>query len=204
MKKIFLTLILFFILPAACVSSLTRIENESAESFAKRYGPPQTSITHKVIETIRWGGESEAIIAFYEQEFEESGQVYRRILSYIYVPETENTYRKILIDTFEPEGGDPEIETVFFFNPGANNQNKLVIICSWLQIHHDFRGKLYATFVYEAPHPKKKAARLKFEESVSKQLYGGCECEWRDGKKTTAKYKTADDVKAALRKIIKK
>jgi hypothetical protein len=70
--------------------------------------------------------------------------------SYIYVPETENTYQKVLIDTFEPEGGDPEIEAVFFFNPGTNNQNKLVIICSWLQVHQDFRGKLYATFVYEA------------------------------------------------------
>jgi len=122
----------------------------------------------------------------------------------IYIPETENKYRKVFIDTFEFEGGDPEIESVLFFNPGKNNQNKLIIICSWLQVHHDFRGKLYATFVYEAPHPNIKAAGLKFDDNISKQLYGGCECEWRDGTKTTAKYKTAGDVKAALRKIMQK
>lgn len=201
MKQLLVKAILLLIMTAACASSLTRLENESAESFAKRYGPPETTLAHQVIETKKWGGKLDAIIAFYEQEFEESDQIYLRILSYIYVPETENKYRKVLIDTFEPEGGNPEIESVFFFNPGENNQNKLIIICSWLQVHHDFRGKLYATFVYEAPHPKKKVAGLNFEESISKQLYGGCDCEWRDGTKTTAKYKTADEVKAALRTI---
>ena len=189
-------------MPAACTAYLARMENESAESFAERYGPPETTLTHQVIETKKWGGKSEAIIAFYEQEFEESDQAYRRILSYIYVPETENKYRKVFIDTFEPEGGDPEIESVFFFNHDEKNQHKLVIICSWPQVHHDFHGKLYATFVYEAPHPNIKAAGLKFEENISNQLYGGCECEWRDGTKTTAKYKTAEEVKAALGKLL--
>jgi hypothetical protein len=201
MKPLILSVFLLLTVPMACASSLTRLENESAESFAKRYGPPQTRLVHQVIETSKWDNGLEAIIAFYQQEFEESDQVYRRIVSYIYVPETENTYQKVLIDTFEPEGGDPEIEAVFFFNPGTNNQNKLVIICSWLQVHQDFRGKLYATFVYEAPIPNTKAPRLKFEDNISKQLYGGCECEWRDGTKTTAKYKTADEVKSALRTI---
>jgi hypothetical protein len=201
MKILLVKFITLFMMTAACTSSLTRLENESAENFAKRHGPPQNTLTHQVIQTNKWGGKSEAIIAFYEQEFEESDQVYRRILSYIYVPETDKRYRKILIDTFEPEGGDPEIESVFFFNPGLNNQNKLVIICSWLQVHYDFHGKLYATFVYEAPRPNTKSSRLKFEDNISKKLYGGCECEWRDGTRTTAKYKTADEVKAALRTI---
>jgi hypothetical protein len=201
MKQLYIMALLLFMVPTACASSLTRLENESAEIFAKRYGPPDTALAHRVIETTQWGGKSAAIIAFYEQEFEESDQVYHRIISYIYVPKTDNAYRQVLIDTFEPEGGDPEIEAVFFFNPAVNHQNKLIIICSWPQIHYDFRGKLYATFVYEAPHPKPETSRLKFEDNISKQLYGGCECEWRDGKKTTAKYKTADEVKAALRKI---
>jgi hypothetical protein len=201
MKQIIVFVILFLLTPAACASGVNRIENEPAESFAKRHGPPQTKLVHQVIETSKWGGKSKAIIAFYEQEFEESDQTYRRIVSYIYVPETENRFRKVLIDAFKPEGGDPEIESVFFFNPGGKNQNKLVIICSWPQIHYDFRGKLYATFVYEAPQTNTKNDRLKFEDSISKQLYGGCECEWRDGKKTTAKYKTAEEIKAALRTI---
>ncbi len=188
--------------PVACESYLIRQKNESAKSFAKRYGPPETSLTHNVIETNTWGGKLDAIIAFYKQEFEESDQLYLRIIGYIYVPETENKYRKVLIDTFEPEGGDPYIESVFIFNPDTTGQPKLVIICYWPQVHHDFKGKLYDVFVYEVPYAPKKADRLKLDESISKQLRGGCECEWRDGTKTTAKYKTADDVKAALRKII--
>jgi hypothetical protein len=70
-------------------------------------------------------------------------------------------------------------------------------------LHYDFRGKLYATFVYEAPCPSTNADKLKFEDNISKKLYGGCECEWRDGTRTTAKYKTANEVKAALRTIEK-
>lgn len=48
-------------------NSLNRLEKESAESFAKRYGPPETTLTHLVIETKKWGGKLDAIVAFYEQ-----------------------------------------------------------------------------------------------------------------------------------------
>jgi hypothetical protein len=201
MKQLLVTIVLLLAVPSAYASSITRLANETAESFAKRNGPLQTTLVHQVIETSAWGGKSKAIIAFYEQEFEESGQTYRRIMSYIYVPEANKTYRKILIDTFESEGGDPEIESVFFANIGRGKQKKLIIICSWPQAHYDFHGKLYATFVYEAPRPYTKATKLKFEEGISKKLEGGCECEWRDGTRRTAKYKTAGEVKAALRTL---
>lgn len=198
MKPLLVILSLLFAVFSAYASSVTRLANETAENFAKRYGPPQTTLVHQVIETSAWGVKSKAIIAFYEQEFEESGQTHRRIVSYIYVPEAGKTYRKVLIDTFAPEGGDPEIESVFFANVGRGKQTKLIIICSWPQVHYDFRGKLYATFVYAAP---TKATKLKFEESISKKLEGGCECEWRDGTRKIAKYKTAGEVKATLRTI---
>ncbi|HEY7554029.1 MAG TPA: hypothetical protein VIH18_04415 [Candidatus Binatia bacterium] len=192
---------LFAVLSASHAASVTRLANETAENFASRYGPPQTTLVHQVIETSRWGVRSNTIIAFYEQEFEQSGQTYRRIVSYIYLPEGDKSYRKVLIDNFEPEGGDPEIESVFFANVGKSKQTKLFIICSWPQVHYDFRGKLYATFVYAPPPSDAKVTKLKFEEAISKKLEGGCECEWRDGTKSTAKYKTAGEVKAALRTI---
>jgi hypothetical protein len=201
MKQLLVTLYLLFLVSAAYASSVNRLPEESAESFVKRNGPPQTRLVHQVIETSKWDGKSKAIIAFYEQEFEESGQEYYRIKSYIFIPETDKIYRKILVDIFEPEGGDPEIEAVFFANVGRAEQPKLIIICSWHQLHYDFRGKLYATFVYAAPRPSTKVDKLKFEDNISKKLYGGCECQWRDGTRTTAKYKTADEVKAALRTI---
>ncbi|MGE5098310.1 MAG: hypothetical protein ACM3SO_24465, partial [Betaproteobacteria bacterium] len=52
----------------ANASTLARGANETAESFARRYGPPRAALAHKVIETRAWGGTSKAIIAFYEQE----------------------------------------------------------------------------------------------------------------------------------------
>jgi hypothetical protein len=186
---------------SACASTVYRLENESVESFAEKNGPAQAEIVHKVIETDKWNGKSKAIISCYEQEFEKGDQDYRRISCYIFVPENDNTYRKILIDVFEPEGGDPEIESVFLAEAGKSKETKLVIICSWEQIHYDFHGKLYDTFVYEAPQPDTKTEKLKFEKSISKKLYGGCDCQWRNGTTTTARFKIADEVKAALRKI---
>ena len=194
-----MAIVILFVALSADASSMTRLANETPASFAKRNGPPQTTLAHQVVETGEWGGKSKAIIAFYEQEFEESGQAYRRITSYIYVPEADRTYRKILINTFEPEGGDPAIEAVFFTTVGREQQRKLIIICSWAQNHYDVRGKLYATFVYEAPRLDTKATQLKFEEGMSKHLEGGCECKWRDGTRRIAKYKTAREIKAALR-----
>ncbi len=61
-------------------TSVTRLAGETAESFAKRHAPPQTTLAHQVIETSAWGAKSKAIIAFYEQEFEQSSQTYRRIV----------------------------------------------------------------------------------------------------------------------------
>jgi hypothetical protein len=200
MKQLLVVISLLCAVLSADASSVTRLANETAESFAKRNGPP-TTLVHQVIETSAWGGKSEAIIAFYEQEVDQSGQTYRQIVSYIYVPQANKTYRKVLIDTFEPEGGDPEIESVFFARVGKGKQPKLLIIVSWPQAHYDFRGKLYATFVYQAPRPGTKATILKFEDDMSEKLEGGCECEWRDGTRSTAKYKTAGEVKAALRRI---
>jgi hypothetical protein len=201
MKQLLVIISWLFAVLSADAASVTRLANETAESFAKRNGPPQTTLVHQVIETSAWGGRSEAITAFYEQEVDQSGQTYRRIVGYIYVSATNKIYRKVLIDTFDPEGGDPEIESVFFARVGRGKQLKLIIIVSWPQVHYDFRGKLYATFVYQAPRPGTKATQLKFEDGLSEKIEGGCECEWRDGTRSTAKYKTADEVKAALRRI---
>jgi hypothetical protein len=173
-------------------SIVSRHANETAGSFAARNGPPQATLAHKVVETRAWGGRSKAIIAFYEQAED-------RIEGWIYLPEGPGTYRKVAIDTFQAEGGEPEIESVFFADAGG--QKKLVVLCSWPQIHHDLRGKLYGVFVYRAPRPGSTATRLEFEDGISRKLESGCECEWRDGKKTRARYKTAAEVRAALRRM---
>jgi len=78
---------------------------------------------------------------------------------------------------------------------------ELIVICSWLQRHADDYGTLYGTFVFRAPLPNTTPTKLTFLAGVSKQLDGGCDCEWSDGAKKKAKYKTAAEIKTALKKL---
>ncbi len=57
MKLRFALLILAFFIwtPFSYAQEVRRIENETLEDFAKRNGPPQSELTHKVIETEAWG-----------------------------------------------------------------------------------------------------------------------------------------------------
>lgn len=138
--KLQFALFLITFLPGTFISyaeEVKRLENETLENFARRNGLSQAELTHSVLETEAWGYKK-AVIAFYDMEFKISDQTYRRIVGYIFLPQDPNTYQKILIDSFEPEGGDPKIEAVFFANADKDNAKELVVICSWPQRHYDF------------------------------------------------------------------
>jgi hypothetical protein len=90
---------------------------------------------------------------------------------------------------------------VFFANADKDETKELIVICSWLQRHADFSGTLYGTFVFRAPLPNTTPTKLTFLEGVSKQLDGGCDCERSDGTKEKVKYKTAAEIKTALKKL---
>jgi len=178
-----------------------RLENETPENFAKRNGPPQAELAHPVIETEAWG-RGKAIIAFYDTKFQRSGATYERVVGYIFLlqaPNSTYTYQKTLIGNFEPEGGDPKIEAVFFANADKDRAEELIVICSWPQSHYEVSGTLYGTYIFDNPRPS--ANRLSFLKGVSKRVSGSCDCEWRDGTKKTSKYKTAASVKAGLKKL---
>jgi hypothetical protein len=201
MKLLRFTLFLIAFLLGTFTSSaeeVKRLENETIENFARRVGPPQSELTHSVIETEAWGHEK-TMIAFYDTEYKLSEQTYDKIIGYIFLPQDANTYQKILIGTFEPEGGPPQIEAVFFANADTDKAKELIVICSWLQRHYDFNGTLYGTFVFDNPHAG--PTELTFLESVSKRVSGDCECEWRNGKKRTSRYKTAASVRAGLKRL---
>ena len=192
MKLRFTLFLIAFLLGALTSSAeeVKRLENETLENFARRVGPPQSELTHSVIETEVWG-RMKTVLAFYETESKTFG--------YIFLPQNANTYQKILIGTFEPEGGDPQIESVFFANADRDKAKELIVICSWPQRHYDFSGTLYGTFVFDDL--KSGSAELKLLESVSRKVSGDCECEWRNGKKRISRYKTAASVRAGLRKL---
>lgn len=202
MKLRFALFLLAFLLGSHISSAeeVKRLENEKLENFARRNGPPQSALTHSVIETEAWG-HKKTVLAFYETEFKASGQSERKIVGYIFLLQDANTYEKILIGTFEPEGGPPQIEAVFFANADKDKPKELIVICSWLQRHYDVYGILYGTFIFDDLRTGTNPTQLSFLESVSRRVSGDCECEWRNGKMRTSRYKTAASVRAGLKKL---
>src|ERR1051325_928757 len=201
MMKLRLALFLIaFLLGTHALSAqeVKRLESEPLESFARRNGPPQSELTHSVIETEAWG-HKQSVLAFYETESKTYGQTEHNIIGYIFLPQDANTYQKILIGTFEPEGGDPQIESVFFANADRDKAKELIVFCSWPHRHYDFSGTLYGTFVFDDL--KSGSTELKLLESVSRKVSGDCECEWRNGRKKTSRFKTAASVRAGLKKL---
>jgi hypothetical protein len=179
---------------------VTWLENETLENFARRNGPPQSELAHTVIETEAWG-HKKTVIAFYDTTVQDSGETSQRVVGYIFLPQAQNTYRKTLIENFEPEGGDPKIEAAFFANADKDQAKELIVICSWTQFHYDFSGTLYGTFVFDDPRPGANPTKLSFLESVSRRVSGSCDCEWRGGKRKKSKYKTAASVKIGLKRL---
>ena len=109
-------------------------------------------------------------------------------------------YRRVLIGHIEPEGGDPRIEAAFFANANEDPEKELVVIVSWEQVHYDAHGTLYGTMVYARPSAP-QADSFRYLKEISEKVSGSCECEWRDGRKAKSRFKTAAEVKAALRKL---
>jgi hypothetical protein len=202
MKHRFVLLPLLFFLwaPFLYGDEVKRLENETLENFARRNGPPQSELTRTVIETEAWG-RKKTVIAFYDTEFRHSGETYHRVVGYVFLPRTPNTYQKTLIASFEPEGGSPTVEAVFFANADKDKAKELIVICSRLQRHHDVNGTLYGTYVFDDLRPGTSPTKLSFLEGVSEQVSGSCDCEWRGGLRKTSKYKTAASVKIGLRKL---
>lgn len=203
MKLRLILLILTFFLWAPCSygQEVRRLENETLEVFAKRNGPPQSELTHTVIETEAWN-RPRTVIAFYIVKVElKDGTHATQVDGYLFVPKSTDTYEKILIKNFEEEGDTPTIEAVFFANADRDKAQELIVICSWLQRHYDVSGTLYGTFIFDDLRPGAHPAELSFLEGISERVSGDCECEWRDGRKKKSRYKTAASVKAGLKKL---
>lgn len=176
------------------VEEVKRLENETAEDFAKRNGLTQAELAHTVIETEAWG-KQKAVLAFYNDKANE------QVVGYVFLPKSPDTYEKVLIKNFEPEGDTPKIEAVFFANADKDKAQELIVLCSWEQHHYDVSGTLYGTYIFDDVRPGTNPAALSFLESVSNKVSGGCDCSYRDGTKGTKKFRTARQVRAGLKRL---
>lgn len=204
MKHFVSIVILFIVVHSSFGQLVQRYDNETASQFSERLKPKNAILTHQVIEA-KWN-DKPVIIAFYKQAYhlpiqkDPEQQIYQKITGAVYIQNENNNYRKTSFGTIDTEGGDPNIETVFFANADKDNTKELILIASWTQQHYDVSGTLYGTFVFDYDVSNAKS-EWTFLKKISNQLDGGCECSWSDGTSKKAKYKKASEVKAALKKL---
>ena len=186
------------------IQLVPRKDNETAEQFAERQKPENSTLTHKVLET-KWNG-NPTIISLYDityklpEENDPGQQTYHKIIGFVFSELGKNTYSKVTFGTIDTEGGNPSIETIFFVNADNDKAKEIIIIASWEQRHYDVNGTLYSTYVFDNQ-TIEKTFELKFLEEISKKLDGGCECNWRDGTNKKSKFKTASEVKKELARL---
>jgi hypothetical protein len=184
--------------------TVVRRDGETGTAFAQRVKPPRSEIVHQVIEAEPWIRGQRVIIAFYEQGVPGDAQS-RQVVGHLFLPRSANTYDRTLIHVFEPEGGTPAIEAIFFANADADPEREIVVLCSWPVRHHGVNGTLYGTFVFDAPKVGDAGPQLVLMKELSSRLDGGCECERTDAagrvSRERAKYKTAAEVRAGLKRL---
>jgi hypothetical protein len=181
-----------------------RPDGETAEQFASRLKPDNSTLTYKIIET-KWNG-LPVVVALYDQTYkllkqnDPDQQTYHRIIGTVFIRLDSNYYSKTSFGTIDTEGGDPIIETVFFANADKDKTKELIVIASWQQRHYEVNGTLYGTFVFDH---ELTSATLEWNllEDISNQLSGGCECSWSDGTSKKAKFKTENDIRAELLRL---
>jgi len=82
-------LVLFLWTPCSSAEEVRRFENETLEDFAKRNGPPQAELTHRVIETEAWDTQK-TIIAFYLIRIKlNDGTPATQVDGYLFIPQVK-------------------------------------------------------------------------------------------------------------------
>ncbi len=173
-----------------------RKKGESATDFVNRLKPDSaTLVKNQVVETQEFG--FPGILSFYDFPFMYKGaQQGTNIKGYLWISVGNNRYQRIKIGRFYQDGGSPLIHSVFFANADHQPGRELVVICKIPQRHYDYGGTFYETYFF---HYDKKKQFLRVD-GLSQQFFG-CECSFRDGRKKTAKYKTAAEVREKLREM---
>lgn len=195
--------IVFLNLTDSFCQSLNRNIGESAEKFVERTMTTDNSkITGKVIET-KWNSETVifAFIAVEEIQKNVTEQnVETNVEGNVFIPISENLYRKILIDSYVEEGAVAEIESVFFSNVDKDKQKELIVLCKWNQDRHAYpiSGNLYQVYFYdELIKTPKVLIKINLDNKFPLEFDGTDDA----GKISKAKYTNAEKIKQKLKQL---
>jgi hypothetical protein len=179
---------------------VTMNPSESLAAFVSRFAPENSWLTHPIIQARLGAKIGSAVISFHEHTTaSEYSDNETAVEGFLYLSQGGNTYRRIAIDTYFPEGGNPVIESVFFQRDSNANARRLFVIVSWGQRHYEVNGTLYSTYAYNLSDSIRVADSLDIDETLGKKLSGGCDCVRSDGSATIAKFTTAAEVLSYLR-----
>lgn len=181
-------------------SAFLRRPGEPADSFVARVMPRGLEPAHPLVATDVWSPGDTVLIAYYLTPMDvSSGDPYNDGTGFAFLPVSANRYRRVEIGSVGHNGGDPEIRSVFFANADSHPGPELIVIAAWSSYHLNVSATSYQTFVY-ARRPGPADDGFVYLEDVSRTLYGGCDCDYGDDRPDkTARFKTAAEVRAALR-----
>ena len=122
------------------------------------------------------------------------------MLGVVFVPINSTEFRQFEIDGYGPDGANAEINSVFFARADRTSDEKLFVMVSW----HTNNGALYRTYIYEKPQLNSGRRKLTYLAQLSQAFGMECDsCPHSDHPGRPARYKTAADVKAELKRLIK-
>ena len=202
-----LTTILYLFNTTINAQEFKRLPSESALDFVKRNIPKSETtaleVSGNVLETKFWDNKTETIICFYIGADINNNKINHYYLSgYIYIPTKPNVYKRVIInDTDLPYLNEPiKVESIFFANCDRNDTNKELGILFSHKIDDDSEaeGTYYFTHFYDNINfnsPPKKLTEI----TTFKEIFYELEGRFDDGNFKTAKFKTASEIKNALK-----
>jgi hypothetical protein len=108
----------------------------------------------------------------------------------------------VLFDRYVKDDGIPEISSVFFVNTGLDQKNKEIVVLVRTPLnHYDYGGDYYDGYVYKLTgDPRTGVVFAGLQSDASAPFLDQCECGFRDGRSTRARYKNAESIRKVLEK----
>lgn len=113
-----------------------------------------------------------------------------------------HAWHDVLFDRYVKDDGIPEVSTVFFVNADHDQRSREVVVLVRTPLnHYDYGGEYFDGYIYKLTgDPLVGVVFAGLQSDVSAPFLDQCECGFRDGRTTHARYKDADSIRKALSK----
>ena len=209
MKYLIIIISLFLSYSNINAQEFKRLSTESAEDFVKRNIPESDTgyieFLGHVLETKLWDNKTETIFCFYVGGDINNNTInHYYLIGTLYVKTEANTYKRVFIDDKDLayENESIKVESIFFANADKTDATKeLAILYSHkTDEESEANGTNYFTHFYDNinfSNPPKKLTEI----TTFKEIFHEFEGTIDDGDLQKAKFKTASDIKNALKCI---